>query len=158
MLHICYGVCTIPVGNSDLMGLTMKNTVILPMSLLFFALAGCTNSFAKVEKSIEDAPEWYSDKRSELVGEGYPEVADAPRLTDENRPGQTLQQTRTDIEAAKKIFLTNERAESPSMTPAQIRKAAAQFRRDVDVKLPAGDFMTNAEIAAIRAKFAKYEK
>ena len=65
----------------------MKNTAILLCSVPLLLACGCTSSFAKARAAINEAPEWYAERRTEIRGEGYPKLDEIPVVDPEWKPG-----------------------------------------------------------------------
>ena len=131
----------------------MKNTAFPLISVLLVAVSGCSGSFAKVKGALNEAPEWYADRRVEIRGEGYPELIDVPVIKDAERPGQTLPASAERVTAIGKLFAENARAELPDVSA----DAAMALRSDIqqqfaELDLSAG-FLTPAEIQSIRDSF-----
>jgi len=136
----------------------MKTALILSSLLL---VAGCANSFGKVRQSMDTAPEWYGEARKEIIGEGYPNLSDAPQLvtTEVSQTVADLALSREETEAVRAMFASNPRASVPNVTTAEM----VSFRQQNQAKFSAitglradgswTPFLSASEIAALRAKF-----
>ena len=131
----------------------MKNTAIPLLSVIILLIAGCTGSFAKVRDAINQAPDWYDDRRAEIRGEGYPDLAEVPELAPDELPGKTLPVSAARVDILQAYFDTNERAELPvdadRQMAALLKRVEAGF---ADFPEDAG-FLTQEEIAEIAAAF-----
>jgi hypothetical protein len=131
----------------------MKNTAILLCGVPLLLVSACTASFAKARAAINDAPEWYEARRTEIRGEGYPEVSDIPRLAPDWQPEAGLKASGRELKRLKAMFDNAERAQPAPRGAAEIAEVAAQLREAFGPDLPPAEFLTEAEIAAIRASF-----
>lgn len=131
----------------------MKNTAILLCGVPLLLASACTASFAKARAAISDAPEWYEARRTEIRGEGYPEVADIPRLAPDWKPEAELKMSGRDLKRLRTLFDSAERAQPSPGGANAIAEVAAQLREAFGPDLPPAEFLTEAEIAAIRASF-----
>ncbi|MEZ5945702.1 MAG: hypothetical protein R3C13_11980 [Hyphomonas sp.] len=131
----------------------MKNTAIPLMSVSILLLAGCTNSFAQVRDAVNQAPEWYGERRAEIRGEGYPKLYEVPELAADQMPGKTLPVSAGRVQVLQAMFDGNERAAPPADAAAEM--AALLQRVDADFAgFPADPgFLTQEEIMAIEAAF-----
>ena len=119
----------------------------------FALLVGCSSSFERVQAMRDAAPEWYEASKLEVSGEGYPSIATVPVVTAENRPGQQLAAAGQVVLADLEKFLSDPRAAAPEETPEEILAWAATTRRAVEGRLPASDFLTDEDVAALHAIF-----
>lgn len=133
--------------------LTMKNTAILLCGVPLLLIAGCSSSFSKVRSAINEAPEWYEARRTEIRGEGYPHVADIPVVEAGWRPARTLSKSGEEMAALQKVFDTAERAQVAHDGAEKIAAVAAELRAEFEPGLPEAEFLSESEIAAIRASF-----
>ena len=131
----------------------MKNTAILLLSVCGLLVAACTSSFEGVRESLSQAPDWYDQRRLEIRGEGYPDLTEVPvaAATVDRREFLVVSEQRAAM--LKAVFDANARA----VTPADARAEMDAFIEDVRLRfagLPAEpNFLTDAEVQAIRAKF-----
>lgn len=130
----------------------MKNTAIPLLIVPVLFIAGCSSSYAKVRETVNNAPAWYGERRAEIRGEGYPDLSALPKVDPKNVPGKTLkaQLSRGDQLA---IEFADARAEVAVGGAEEIRAIAASMIGGFGDIPPESDFLTEAEIAAIRSKF-----
>lgn len=131
----------------------MKITAILLCGVPLLLASACSSSFSRVRSAINEAPEWYDARRTEIRGEGYPEIADIPTLEAGWRPERTLSVSGEEMAALQKIFDTEERAEVATDGAEKIAAIAAELRAEFEPGLPEAEFLSESEIAAIRASF-----
>lgn len=130
----------------------MKNTAILLCGVPLMLASGCT-SFSKVRTAMADAPAWYSERRAEIRGEGYPSIADVPTVDPDWQPAKVLTVTGSEMEAIQQAFAADATAQTPAIGTAEIEAVAAEIRLAFEPGLPEAQFFTETEIAAIRASF-----
>lgn len=131
--------------------LTMKNTAILLCGVPFLLATACSSSFTKVRSAINEAPDWYAERRVQIRGEGYPDIIDIPATTPAAPPVRALSKSGEDLAVLQRQFLTDPRAE---VAPAEkIEQVAAELRAEFEPGLPEAEFLSESEIAAIRASF-----
>lgn len=130
----------------------MKNTAILLCGVPLLLAAGCT-SFSKVRGAMADAPAWYGERRAEIRGEGYPEIADIPTVDPNWTPGKALTVSGAEMAVIQAAFATDARAQAPAIGEPEIVAIAAEIRSEFEPGLPPAEFFTETEIAAIRASF-----
>jgi hypothetical protein len=135
------------------MRLTMKNTAILLCGVPLLLAAGCTSSFSKARQAIKDAPAWYGEARTEIRGEGYPQIADIPEIDTTWKPGEQLAASKESIVLIQAAFAADERAQAPSVDVDEVAAVAAEIRAGFEPGLPEAEFLTAREIAAIRESF-----
>ncbi|MBK8199838.1 MAG: hypothetical protein IPK75_15920 [Acidobacteria bacterium] len=131
----------------------MKNTAILLCGVPLLLATACTSSFSKVRGAINDAPEWYGARRTEIRGEGYPKIADIPTIDANWKPADGLAVSGDEMRALQQQFDTQERAQVAPEGAARIANIAAEIRAEFEPGLPEGEFFTETEIAAIRESF-----
>ncbi|MCB9960585.1 MAG: hypothetical protein H6846_00465 [Hyphomonas sp.] len=137
----------------DLVSLTMKNTAIPLISVSFLLLSGCTNSYAQVRQAVNQAPDWYGERRAEIRGEGYPKLYDIPVLTKNDIPGKTLKASAKRGEELLAIFDASERAAPPADAAAEMAALLTRVEAGF-ADLPADPgFLTRDDIQAIEAAF-----
>ena len=119
----------------------------------FVLLAGCSSSFEKVQAMRAQAPEWYEARKVEFRGEGYPSLASVPETAPDYNPRRKLALSEADVQAALVRFNSDPRAEGAVETAESMIAWAAEVRRAVEGRLPAPDFMTDAEVEEIKARF-----
>jgi len=119
----------------------------------FALLAGCSSSIERVQSMRAQAPDWYEARKVEFRGEGYPDLNSVPELS---TPGVSLRQLRmseAETLAALELFTSDPRAQGPAETPEEILAWAQEVRRAVEGRIPAPDFLTDAEVEEIKARF-----
>lgn len=131
----------------------MKNTAILLCGVPLLLASACTSSFAKVRSAINEAPEWYDARRTEIRGEGYPEIADIPTIDANWKPADGLEVSGQEMKSLQAMFDTSERAQLAPEGAARIANIAAELRAEFEPGLPETNFFTETEIAAIRESF-----
>lgn len=131
----------------------MKNTTIPLLGVSCLLLVGCSNSFAKVRGAVDQAPDWYETRRVEIRGEGYPELAEVPSIAPGELPGKTLPESARRVAVLTAEFANSARAELPADGPARIAAVANEIRQQFAGFDASSNFLTDAEIAAIRNSF-----
>lgn len=131
----------------------MKNTAILLCGVPLLLASACTSSFSKVRGALDDAPEWYDARRTEIRGEGYPAIADIPAVDPDWQPGAGLAASGAKISVIQAAFAADARAQAPPAGAAEIAAVMADIQAAFGPGLPQGDFFTDTEIAAIRESF-----
>ena len=131
----------------------MKNTTIPLLGVSCLLLVGCSNSFAKARSAINQAPDWYETRRVEIRGEGYPELVDMPKISPGELPGKTLPASGLRVAALTAEFANSARAELPADGPAKIAAVGNEIRQQFAGFDESSNFLTDAEIAAIRNSF-----
>ena len=131
----------------------MKNTAILLCGVPLLLASACTSSFSKVRGALNDAPEWYEARRTEIRGEGYPAIADIPTVDADWKPGEGLAASGAEIAVIQAAFAADARAQAPAAGAAEIAAVVASIQGEFEPGLPPGEFLTQTEIAAIRASF-----
>jgi hypothetical protein len=119
----------------------------------FLVLAGCAGSIEKVQAMRAEAPEWYEARKLEFRGEGYPDINTVPPLSSQRATRTSLALSEAETLAVLEQFNADPRSEGAIETPEEMRAWALQVRRAVEGQLPAPDFLTDAEVEAIRARF-----
>lgn len=130
----------------------MKNTAIPLLIVPALLIVGCSSSYTKVRETVNSAPEWYGERRAEIRGEGYPDLSTLPQIDPKQLPGQTLKaQLNRGNELAEEF--ADPRAEVAVGGAEEIRAIASSMIGGFGDIPPESDFLTEAEIAAIRSKF-----
>jgi len=119
----------------------------------FVFLAGCAGSIEKVQAMRAEAPDWYEARKVEFRGEGYPDFGSIPESQPDYNPIGKLEVSEAETLAALEMFLNHPRAEPATETPEAVAAWALEVRRAVEGQLPAPDFMTDAEVEEIKARF-----
>ena len=119
----------------------------------FLVLAGCAGSIEKVQAMRAEAPEWYEARKLEFRGEGYPDINAVPPLSSQRATRTQLALSEAETLAVLEQFNSDPRAEGAVETADEMRAWALQARRAVEGQLPAPDFLTDAEVEALKARF-----
>ncbi|MAN46166.1 MAG: hypothetical protein GYB49_09820 [Alphaproteobacteria bacterium] len=131
----------------------MKNTAIPLIGVSCLLLAGCTGSVGKVRTAINQAPDWYDQRRVEIRGEGYPHIIDVPEIEKGEEPGQTLEASKARSDVLRADFEANARAVPPADVAAEIASLRETIQRGFAGFQAEADFLTEEEIEAIRSAF-----
>jgi hypothetical protein len=134
------------------MSLTMKNTAIPLLIVPLLLIAGCSSSYAKVREAVNSAPAWYGERRAEIRGEGYPKLSELPEVDPNNVPGTALRARAGKGEELVAAF-AEPRASVAVGGAEEIRAIADSMIAGFGNIPPESDFLTEAEIAAIRSQF-----
>ena len=120
--------------------------------LLCLAAAGCSNSISDLR---EAAPEWYEARKQELQGEGYPDLGTVP-ADNTYRPRQAgLVKSAAEREAIRQAFFADPRSAPVTMQPAEIMRWSARIREQVSAYDTQASFLTDEDIARLRALFER---
>ncbi|NQY12691.1 MAG: hypothetical protein HRT81_02385 [Henriciella sp.] len=119
----------------------------------FVFLAGCAGSIEKVQAMRADAPEWYEARKQEFRGEGYPDLNAIPEKRTDYDPVRKLELSEAETRAALALLNEDPRSAPADETPEEIAAWAAEMKRAVEGRLPAPDFLTDAEVEEIKARF-----
>lgn len=119
----------------------------------FALLAGCAGSIEKVQTMRAQAPDWYEARKVEFRGEGYPDLYTVPEVNTNVDILSKLSMSEAETLAPLALFNNDPRAQGSVETPAAIRAWAADVRRAVEGQLPAPDFLTDAEVEELKARF-----
>ena len=131
----------------------MKNTAILLCGVLLLPASACTSSFSKARSAVNSAPAWYGERRTEIRGEGYPDLADIPTTDPKWKPGVSLAVSGNDLAAIQAAFAADALAQTPAICEDRILAVADEIKRLFQPGLPDAEFFTETEIAAIRESF-----
>ncbi|MEQ9317229.1 MAG: hypothetical protein RLN72_15355 [Henriciella sp.] len=101
----------------------------------------------------EAAPDWYEARKVELAGEGYPRLSDVPINATYRDQNRQMNLTRAEREAIRAGFEANPRSEPVDITPEEILAWSTELRNRVNRQMTRADFLTDAEIAALKARF-----
>jgi hypothetical protein len=137
----------------DLMSLTMKNTAILLIGVGVLSLSACSGSFSKVRGAMDQAPEWYADARTEIAGEGYPQLENVPVIALGEEPGRALPQSAQDMRQVNLDFANNPRAKLGEPITPKVNALLTDVYGVFDDLEPAAEKLTLAEAEAIRESF-----
>ena len=121
--------------------------------LTFLIISSCASSLDQLQVVRNTAPDWYEDRKQEIRGDSYPRIADVPVITAETRPGQGLAMSQAETLAAMETFRSDPRTAGPEETAAQMQAWVARNKVKVERQIPPAEFWTDAEIAALRARF-----
>ena len=121
--------------------------------ILLAAVAGCASSFERVKQIREATPEWYEARKVELSGEGYPRLINVPEPV-----GSTLQSERLSNSQEETLEALDELTADPKSlgaltTPEGLIAWADTVRASFDAALPPPDFLTDEDVAAMKAVF-----
>lgn len=130
----------------------MKNTAIPLLLAPFLLVCGCTSSFGKVREAVNTAPDWYGERRAQIRGEGYPHLGSVPQADTANPPGKALRQQSGASDRLAAAF-DNPRGEVAAGGAEEIIAIAAAMVGNFGTVPPESDFLTDADIAAIRQSF-----
>lgn len=119
----------------------------------FALLAGCASSIEQVRSMRDQAPDWYEARKVEFRGEGYPRISEVPVLDTSYNPIRTLALSEAETLAALEMFNNDPRADGAIESAESIRAWARLNKRAVEGQIPAPDFMTDEEAAALKARF-----
>ncbi|MEM9054308.1 MAG: hypothetical protein AAGB16_03190 [Pseudomonadota bacterium] len=119
----------------------------------FALIAGCTSSLEQVKAMREQAPEWYEARKTEFRGEGYPTLSTIPVLDEDYKPKRKLALSEQETLAALELFREDPRGHGAIESAESILAWASEARRAVEGQIPAPDFLTDDEIAALKARF-----
>jgi len=87
---------------------------------IFLALGGCASQVGAVRAAVDEAPAWFQDRREEIRGEEYPDIAAVPAVAQEERPRLGDESGVLAEAGTPEDFLDNPRAQPPNISPAQI--------------------------------------
>lgn len=138
--------------------------IALALSLLL--ITGCANSFDKARQAAAEAPEWYDSAKTEIVGEGYPNLGSMPALSAEELRGsnRSIRLSRRDVAKARKLFSTHPRATTPVTTDVEVRALKAELVAKLARSGPAPTgtdrdlFLKPSDIDRIKEKFKRAEE
>jgi len=119
----------------------------------FALLAGCASSLEQVKIVRAQAPDWYEARKVEFKGVDYPTLDGVPVLSDDFNPTRRLAMSEAETIAALEMFNSDPRAEAAEETPADIQAWAEAEIRAIKGQVPAPDFLTDADVAALKARF-----
>lgn len=131
----------------------MKNTAIPLLIAPFLLVSGCTSSFGKVREAVAAAPDWYGERRAQIRGAGYPDLADVPQADTANPPGKALKAQQAGASQRLATAFDDPRADVAAGGAEEIIAIANAMLGSFGTLPPESDFLTDAEIAAIRQSF-----
>ncbi len=125
----------------------------LMRSFIALGLLGGCASLDEVVGGIAIAPDWFTERRVEIRGEGYPRLRDVPVsgefavLTDRMELGED------EIAAARRTLTEDPRAAVSPYSESDLVAMMAPYRARVpDLEPMPEGFLSEAEIAALRAQ------
>lgn len=121
--------------------------------ILLVLVAGCTSSLERVKSLRDTAPEWYEARKVELRGQGYPKVADIPDEISLEPRIERLALSQEETLAALALFEGDERSFDVEEAPLDMLTWAKELRDQVEQGLPPAEFLSDEEVAAMRATF-----
>ena len=101
------------------------------------------------------APEWYDARKQELQGEGYPKLGAVPTSDGYNARQRELVKTGAERESIRQAFFSDPRSAPAYLTPAEIADWGNGLKERVDSAIPPADFLTDQQIASLRARFER---
>lgn len=119
----------------------------------FALIAGCSSSFERIQTMRDSAPEWYDARKYEIRGEDYPRISEIPLLTGDDVPGGQIDQSGAGALAIYEAMMRDPRSTLAEESPEDILAWARDVRRAVEGQLPAPDFLTDEDVAALKAIF-----
>jgi len=121
--------------------------------LAFAMLSGCTSSFDRARAMRTGVPDWYAAKRVEIAGESYGQIRDIPNVTPDQAFGQSLSFGEAETRAALAAFQADARAALPQESPEEMLAWARRVRNRVTADIPEANFLTDADVALLKARF-----
>ncbi len=121
--------------------------------ILAVILTGCAASLDRVKEMRDNAPDWYEGRKQELFGRAYPKIGDVPAEVDVRPQIRRLELSQEETLAALELFANDARSDGAIETPEEMAAWAADIRRAVEGRLPPPDFLTDDEVAALKAVF-----
>ncbi len=114
---------------------------------------GCASALNPIQDMRQGAPAWYEARKEEIRGEGYPQIANIPVLAGAVRPGQGLARSRENTLSALALLRSDPRMIVPSETAEEMRAWSQELQFLLESQVPQVEFMTDADVAALRARF-----
>lgn len=121
--------------------------------VIIAGLAGCAGPLDRVRELRANAPDWYEARRTEIAGEGYGNIRDIPRISEDARPGKVLPMTRSETLLALARFEGTDRIALPQETAEEMRAWVADVRKVFDENVPEPDFLTDEDVIELKARF-----
>ena len=121
------------------------------LSLLL--VSSCASSLERMQEVRENAPDWYEARKQELFGRSYPNISDVPELENVRERVERLDLTAEEAQAILTMFAEDERTALVDETPEEMKAWADTIRRAAEGRLPPPDFLTDEEVAALKAVF-----
>ena len=123
--------------------------------LLCAVLTGCAGSMSKISDIRESAPEWYEARKEELRGNAYPKLSQVPTDTTYRSRQTGLVKSAEEQAAIRKAFYADPRSELTYLTPDMILEWGADMRERVAAMDTPTDFLTENDIAMLKARFER---
>lgn len=145
----------------DLVSLKVESTMNFRIGLLAAAccvsLVGCASSIEQVRDTVSAAPDWYDERAAEVRGEGYPNVADIPTLSEEARTAvRELETGREELTRVEQLFRMDPRAASPGLELVEMQAWADEVKARFEIiAADPGDFLTDEDVAEAIAIFER---
>ena len=134
-----------------------KRLILTGAALTIFAgagsLGGCVGSFGAVREAVANAPDWYDDRRTEVRGEGYPDISRVSGLVAERDGQETVDETRAAVVRAEDLLLLDPRAIPPWLELDKMMIWVEAARAEFDSIDPNSEFLSDEDIQALRAQF-----
>jgi len=127
----------------------MRVTVLVLLGLV----AGCAGSLQRAQEMRANAPDWYEARKEELFSKSYPKISDVPEQLNLRPQRERLSLSKEETQAALDFFINHPRAALSEETPEEMLAWAADVRRATEGRLPPPDFLTDEDVAALRAVF-----
>ena len=127
----------------------MRWSVIVILALF----PACASSFDQMRELREAAPDWYAASKLEIEGTGYRQIRDIPTLSADEPIGDMLPLSGAKAMAAKARFLGADRAAPAMETAQEMRVWVQQVAADMDEAVPEPDFLTDEDVARLKARF-----
>lgn len=116
-------------------------------------LPACTSSFSRVADTVASAPDWYAERRNEVVGRGYPSVSRVPAAASTETDRARLAAIRGDVSIAEALVRMDPRSVPPSLELDRMLEWSRDARAAAEALDTPGDFLTDEEAQALRARF-----
>lgn len=68
------------------------------------ALAGCASTAGSVRDAVSSAPDWYGERRNEIVGKGYPDISAVPDASGTGLNERALRGERRQVARSGRAF------------------------------------------------------
>jgi hypothetical protein len=136
----------------DLMSLTMKNTAIPLLSVAILAFPACVSASSML-RSADRVPDWYEERRKEIRGDGYPALSSVPEPVGRRGADRRAAEAGERGQILLALFLEDPRGLAAPADPATAEAVQRSIMGRFAEELPPGNFLTDAEIASLRASF-----
>lgn len=98
----------------------------IPLTIAVMMLGACASQVDAVRGAVDEAPDWFQQRRTELRGEDYPSIVEVPTVLKRDRPAISEAGRATRMAGLKAEFLSDPRAEAPNQSRADIEKWVAE--------------------------------